>query len=83
VAPRNVLLLHPLGRSLLTQAADSILGLQAFLATFPVHQNFTVDTAKTVLDDVVDNNGLIIAEWRSILHKLGEIEGTTGGELHN
>lgn len=79
-SPRHILVLHPLARSLLFQAAESILGLQAFLATFPMHQNFTVDTAKTVLDDVVDHNGLVLAEWRAVLNKIGETEDVTGDQ---
>lgn len=79
-SPRFTLLLHPVGRSLLAQAAECILGLQAFLAGFPPHQNVTVDTAKTVLDDVVDYSGLVLREWTSILAKIGELPGLSGGE---
>jgi hypothetical protein len=61
------------------QTADYILGLQAFLAAFPLHQNFTVDVAKTVLDDAVDYNGLVISEWRTTLLRIGEVEGASGG----
>ena len=63
------------------QAIECILGLQAFLGTFPLYQNMLVDTAKTILDDVVDFNGLVLSEWKSVLLKVAEVDGATGGEL--
>lgn len=80
-SPRQILLLHPFVRALLTQATDCIIGLQTFLATFPLYQNLVVDTAKTVLDDLVDFNGLVLPEFRSVLVKIASVDGASGGEL--
>ncbi|SCV69521.1 BQ2448_2541 [Microbotryum intermedium] len=65
--PAWVLLLHPFSRGLIKSIVEAILGLQAFLRGFPVHQNFMVDMAKMVLDDAVEYNGLILTEWRKVL----------------
>ncbi|KAK4053182.1 GTPase-activating protein [Microbotryomycetes sp. JL201] len=69
-APRDVLLLCSTTRSLLLRATEYILSFKAFLNSFPLHQNSVVDTAKTVLDDVVDFSGLNLVEFRSLLTKL-------------
>jgi hypothetical protein len=76
---RHILLLHPLPRRLLLRIAEDILGLQAFLATFPPNSNITVDISRTVLDDAVDYNGLVLGEWRNLLLKIGEIPGLGQG----
>ncbi|SCZ97001.1 BZ3500_MvSof-1268-A1-R1_Chr4-2g06923 [Microbotryum saponariae] len=67
LGPHWVLLLHPFPRGLIKSIVEAILGLQAFLRGFPIHQNFTVDMAKMVLDDAVEYNGLILTEWRKVL----------------
>ncbi|KDE04309.1 hypothetical protein MVLG_05263 [Microbotryum lychnidis-dioicae p1A1 Lamole] len=67
LGPHWVLLLHPFPRGLIKSIVEAILGLQAFLRGFPIHQNLTVDMAKMVLDDAVEYNGLILMEWRKVL----------------
>ncbi|KAM0748878.1 hypothetical protein T439DRAFT_56434 [Meredithblackwellia eburnea MCA 4105] len=76
--PRLILILHPLPRSLLLRAAECILGLQAFLAVFPINSNMTVDMSRNVLDDVVGFNGLVLREWVAALTRVGELDGLTG-----
>ena len=77
--PRHLLLLHPFSRKLLLRITENILGLQSFLASFPPNSNITVDISRTVLDDAVDYNGLVLTEWRNALVKIGEIEGLNQG----
>ncbi|KAM0792603.1 hypothetical protein ACM66B_005264 [Microbotryomycetes sp. NB124-2] len=69
-SPRNVLLLCPTTRTLLSRATNYVLAFKAFLASFPLHQNAVVDTAKTVLDDVVEFGGLNLVEFKNFLTKV-------------
>lgn len=72
---RLFLLLHPLPRSLLLKTVEAILGLQAFLGTFPSNSNITVDLSRTVLDDTIEFNGLVAVEWRNFLQGIDALEG--------
>ncbi|KAL8276520.1 hypothetical protein RQP46_011068 [Phenoliferia psychrophenolica] len=75
---RLILILHPLPRALLLRAATCILGLQSFLGSFQLGSNVVVDVSRSVLDDVVNYNGLILTEWSAMLVRVGALEGFSG-----
>ena len=79
--PRLILILHPLPRTLLLRASACILGLQAFLAVFPIGSNVTVEVSRFVLDDVVNYIGLVLHKWGAMLMRVGALDGLSGGAL--
>ncbi|KAI5478688.1 hypothetical protein MNV49_004715 [Pseudohyphozyma bogoriensis] len=70
---RNILLLHPLPRNYIIKIAEWIIGLQHFLAAFPVGTNVMVDVSRSVLDDVVDYNGLVVKEWYGAVSQIATL----------